>query len=97
MVEHQDRLTRVGFRSLDTLLNRTQDRAIEVVHQAENRTKDPEDLLADLRVMVYAFCARLYGQRLAKCQTEALVREVAGKEAKGDKMEDKRGDGDATG
>jgi putative resolvase len=77
VVEHKDRLTRFGFRYLDTLLN-TQGRAIEVVNQAENGT---EDLLADLTAIVYSFCARLYGQRRAKRKTERLVAEL---EAKGD-------------
>jgi putative resolvase len=57
-VEHKDRLTRFGYRYLDTLhtLLKAQNRAIEVVNQAENGT---EDLLADLRAIVYACCARL--------------------------------------
>ncbi len=53
VVEHQDRLTRVGFRYLDTLLT-AQGRAIEVVNQAENVT---EDSLADLPAIVSSFCA----------------------------------------
>jgi len=77
VVEHKDRLTRFGFRYLDTLL-KVQGRAIEVVNQAENGT---EDLLADLTAIVYSFCARLYGQRRAKRKTEVIVREL---EAKGD-------------
>jgi predicted site-specific integrase-resolvase len=82
VVEHSDRLTRFGFRYLDTLL-KTQGRAIEVVNQAENCT---EDLLADLTAIVYSFCARLYGQRRAQRKTEVIVRELEAK-----------GDGDATG
>jgi putative resolvase len=70
VVEYKDRLTRFGFRYLETLL-KTQGRAIEVVNQAENGT---EDLLVDLTAIVYAFCARLYGQRRAKRKTEVLVR-----------------------
>jgi putative resolvase len=77
VVEHKDRLTRFGYRYLDTLL-KTQGRAIEVVNQAENGT---EDLLADLTAIVYSFCARLYGQRRAKRKTEVMVREL---EAKGE-------------
>jgi putative resolvase len=77
VVEHKVRLTRFGFRYLDTLL-KTQGRAIEVVNQAVNGT---EDLLADLTAIVYSFCARLYGQRRAERKTEAIVREL---EAKGD-------------
>jgi putative resolvase len=89
VVEHKDRLTRFGFRYLDTLL-KTQGCAIEVVNQAENGT---EDLLADLTAIVYSFCARLYGQRRAKRKTEAIVRELEAREARGDG----EGDGDATG
>jgi putative resolvase len=88
-VEHKDRLTRFGFRYLDTLLTNqgraievvNQGRAIEVVNQAENGT---EDLLADLTAIVYSFCARLYGQRRAKRTTEAIVRELEAREAKGE-------------
>ena len=73
VVEHKDRLTRFGYRYLDTLL-KGQGRAIEVVNRAENGT---EDLLADLTAIVYSFCARLYGQRRAKRKTEVIVRELA--------------------
>ena len=86
VVEHKDRLTRFGFRYLDTLL-KAQGRAIEVVKQAENGA---EDLLADLRAIVYSFCARLYGQRRAKRKTEVMVREL---KAKGER----EGEADATG
>jgi putative resolvase len=86
VVEHKDRLTRFGFRYLDTLLS-VQRRAIEVVNQAENGT---EDLLADLTAIVYSFCARLYGQRRAKRKTEVIVREL---ETKGER----EGEADATG
>jgi putative resolvase len=86
VVEHKDRLTRFGYRYLETLL-KTQGRAIEVVNQAENGT---EDLLADLTAIVYSFCARLYGQRRAKRKTEVIVRELAAREA-----QETKGDEDA--
>jgi putative resolvase len=73
VVEHKDRLTRFGFRYLETLLD-GQGRTIEVVNQAENST---EDLLADLTSIIYSFCARLYGQRRAKRKTEKLVQELS--------------------
>lgn len=69
VVEHKDRLTRFGFRYIETLL-RGQGRQIEVVNHAENGT---EDLIQDLTSIVYSFCARLYGQRRAKRKTEQLV------------------------
>jgi putative resolvase len=72
IVEHKDRATRFGFRSIETLLAQ-QGRTIEVVNQAEN---GKEDLLTDLVAIVYAFAARLYGQRRAKRKTEAIVKEL---------------------
>jgi len=72
VVEHKDRLTRFGFRYLETLLE-NQGRTIEVVNVAEN---DKEDLLADLVAIVYSFTARLYGQRRAKRKTEAFVEQL---------------------
>jgi putative resolvase len=77
VVEHKDRLTRFGFRYLETLL-RGQGRAIEVVNLAENGT---EDLLADLTSIIYSFCASLYGQRRAKGKTEQLVKELEANDA----------------
>jgi predicted site-specific integrase-resolvase len=77
VVEHQDRLTRFGFRYLETLL-RGQGRAIEVVNLAEDGT---EDLLADLTSIIYSFCARLYGQRRAKRKTETIVKELEATDA----------------
>ena len=72
VIEHKDRGTRFGFRYIETLL-KTYGREIEVVNQAENNT---EDLLADLTSIIYSFCARLYGQRRAKRQTEKIVQEL---------------------
>jgi putative resolvase len=72
VIEHKDRLTRFGFRYLDTLL-KAQGRAIEVTNQSENGT---EDMLADLTAIVYSFCSRLYGQRRAKRTTEKIVHQL---------------------
>lgn len=72
VVEHKDRLTRFGFRYIETLLQ-LQGRKIEVVNVAEN---DKEDLLHDLASIVYSMCARLYGQRRAKRKTERLVEQL---------------------
>lgn len=77
VIEHQDRGTRFGFRYIETLL-KTYGREIEIVNQAENST---EDLLADLSSIVYAFCARLYGQRRAKRKTERIVQELEAPDA----------------
>ncbi len=79
VVEHQDRLTRFGFRYLDTLL-KSQGRAIEVVNLAEN---GQEDLLADLTAILSSFTARLYGQRRAKRKTETIIRALEAGESEG--------------
>jgi putative resolvase len=50
VVEHKDRLTRFGFRYLETLLEQAL-RHMEVVNLAEN---DREDLLADLVSSIYS-------------------------------------------
>src|SRR2546425_9703579 len=54
VVEHKDRLTRFGFRYIETLLE-IQGRTIEVVNPAEN---NKEDLLHDLASIIYSICAR---------------------------------------
>jgi putative resolvase len=76
VVEHKDRLTRFGFRYLETLLEQAS-RYIEVVNVVENNR---EDLVADLVSIVYSFAARLYGQRIAKDKTEAIVKQLQGDE-----------------
>ena len=76
VVEHKDRLTRFGFRYIETLLQ-IQGRTIEVVNPAEN---NKEDLLHDLASSVYSICARLYGQRRAKRKAERLVEQLEAKD-----------------
>jgi len=76
VVEHTDRLTRFGFRYIETLLE-IQGRTIEVVNPAEN---NKEDLLHDLASIVYSICARLYGQRRAKRKTERLMEQLQARE-----------------
>lgn len=72
VVEHKDRLTRFGFKYIETLLA-MQGRSIEVV----NITQNPiEDLVADMVSILYSFSARLYGQRRAKRKTEQIVKEL---------------------
>ncbi len=72
VVEHKDRLTRFGFKYIETLLA-VQGRSIEVVNLAENPL---EDLIADLVSIIYSFSSRLYGQRRAKRKTEQIVKEL---------------------
>ena len=73
VVEHKDRLTRLGYDYIEQLL-KMQDRRIEVINLAEN---DKEDLIQDFVSIVTSFCARLYGQRGSKRKTERLIAELS--------------------
>lgn len=72
VVEHQDRLTRFGFNTIEQLLA-MQGRQIEVVNLAEN---GKEDLIQDFVSIVTSFCARLYGQRRSKRKTQRIIAEL---------------------
>lgn len=69
VVEHKDRLTRFGFNYLRILLEQ-QGRRIEVVNESQS---DKDDLMSDFTAIVTSFCARIYGQRRTKRQTEKLI------------------------
>ena len=72
IVEHKDRLTRFGFNYLDTLLMQL-DCEIEVVNQT---SEDKADLMYDLVSIITSFCARYYGLRRSKRETEKIIYEL---------------------
>lgn len=72
IVEHKDRLTRFGFNYIEVLLEQS-GRKIEVVNQAED---DKSDLMQDFVSIVTSFCARIYGLRRTKRQTEKIISEL---------------------
>ena len=76
VVEHKDRLTRVGFNYIETLLN-AQSREVIVINLAAT---DNEDLLEDLASIIYWFCARLYGKRRPQRKAEIVKMIVNGNE-----------------
>ncbi len=61
VVEHRDRLARVGVEYLEAALS-TQGRRLLVVEVGENRV----DLMRDMVDVLTWFCARLYGRRGAR-------------------------------
>jgi predicted site-specific integrase-resolvase len=69
VVEHRDRLTRFGFNYLKTLYPGE----IVVINEAAN---DKHDLMQDFVSLVTSFCARLYGQRRTKRNTERLISQL---------------------
>lgn len=72
VVEHKDRLSRVGFNYIKVLLN-NHGKDIEVVNLA-NEQKD--DLMQDFVSIITSFCSRLYGLRRAKRKTEKIIAEL---------------------
>lgn len=72
IIEHKDRLTRFGFNYLDILSDKM---GFEII--IVNPTQDDkEDLLEDLINIITSFCARIYGQRRGKRETEKLTKEL---------------------
>ncbi len=72
VVEHKDRLTRVGFNYINTLLNFNQIE-IEVVNSVDD---DKTDLIQDFISIITSYCTRIYGNRRSKRKTEQLIKEL---------------------
>jgi len=72
LVEHKDRLTRFGFKYIETLME-IQGRKIEVINKLDD---DKDDLIQDFISVITSFCARIYGQRRSKRSTEKLIKEL---------------------
>ena len=72
LVEHKDRLTRFGFKYIETLME-LQGRKIEVINNLDD---DKDDLIQDFVSIITSFCARIYGQRRSKRSTEKLINEL---------------------
>ena len=72
LVEHKDRLTRFGFKYIETLME-IQGRKIEIINNLDD---DKDDLIQDFISVITSFCARIYGQRRSKRSTEKLIKEL---------------------
>lgn len=73
IVEHKDRLTRFGFNYIKSLFSGE----IFVVNNIEI---DKQDLIQDFISVITSFCARIYGQRRCRRNTEKLIKELNNKE-----------------
>ena len=69
IVEHKDRLTRVGFNYIETLL-KNRGKEIEVVNLSTN---DESNLMEDLISIIYSFSARMYGLRQSTRKIEKII------------------------
>lgn len=72
VIEHKDRLTRFGFNYLN-LLCKNINCDIIIINESAS---DKEDLIQDFISIITSFCARIYGQRRTKRQTEKLIKEL---------------------
>ncbi len=72
VVEHKDRLSRVGFNYIKILLNKY-GKDIEVVNLAGEQK---DDLMQDFVSIITSFCSRLYGLRRARRKTEKIIAEL---------------------
>lgn len=73
VVEHKDRLCRHGFNHINTILN-SLGKEIEVVNQSID---DKEDLVQDFIAVITSYCARIYGKRRTKRNTEKIIEELS--------------------
>lgn len=69
IVEYKDRLTRVGFNYIETLLN-NRGKEIEVINLSTN---DESNLMEDLVSIIYSFSTRMYGLRQSTKKTEKII------------------------
>ena len=69
VVEHKDRLTRFGFNYIE-ILTKILHKEIEVVNNVDT---DEADLIQDFISIITSYCARIYGYRRSKRNTEKLL------------------------
>jgi putative resolvase len=69
VVAHQDRCSRFGVASIQTLL-KTQGRKLVMVNEAED---EPAALMQDFVALITSFCARLSGRRRASRKTTPVL------------------------
>lgn len=69
VVEHKDRLARVGFGWFEVLLEAQGKRVVV----ADAATEEKADLLDDFVSIIYSFAARLYGLRSGRRRTDRLI------------------------
>lgn len=70
IVEHKDRITRFGFQYIKTLF----DGELIVINEVQ---EEQQDLIQDFVSIITSFCARIYGHRRSKRNTEKLIKELS--------------------
>ncbi len=72
LVEHKDRLTRVGFNYLKSLFVKL-DKNIEVINTVDT---DEKDIIQDFISIITSYTARIYGNRRTNRKTDDLIKEL---------------------
>lgn len=72
VIEHKDRLTRVGFNYIKVLLE-NKNKNIEIVNEIDN---NKEDLIQDFVSIITSYCAKIYGRRRSSRKTEQLIKKL---------------------
>jgi len=75
IIEHKDRLSRLGFNYLEMLCKVT-GKEIEIVNNVDT---DEEDIIQDFVSIITSFCTRIYGKRRSKRITEKLIKDLTDK------------------
>lgn len=72
VVEHKDRLTRMGFNFIEEACKKFGCNIV-IVNTVEG---EREDIIQDFVSIITSFCSKLYGQRRSKRKTEQLIKEL---------------------
>ena len=72
VIEHKDRLTRIGFNYIKILLE-NKGKQIEVINECDS---DKEDLIQDFVSIITSYCAKIYGKRRSNRKTEQLIKKL---------------------
>ena len=72
IIEHSDRITRFSLNYIKILCKHINCNLI-IINEAKN---EKQDLIQDFISIITSFCARIYGQRRTKRNTEKLIKEL---------------------
>ena len=72
VIEHKDRLTRIGFNYIKILLE-NKGKQIEVINECDS---DKEDLIQDFVSIITSYCAKIYDKRRSNRKTEQLIKKL---------------------
>ena len=72
IVQHKDRLTILGFNYIEVLLKKD-NKEIQVINNAQIVD---QDITQDFVSIITSYCARIYGKRRSKRNTQKLIKEL---------------------